>query len=116
MNSAFRAALLLFFFCLASVLYAVGSKEVKSAAAQSTVVQVSGRVRLVGSDPFPELVVSGPDREWYIDRDDQSKLKDLQHRTVTVEGIETVKELRFANGRPAGERRTLKNIRIISVE
>jgi hypothetical protein len=43
-------------------------------------------------------------------------LKDLQYRTVVVEGVETVVELRFANGLSAGERRTLREIKIISVE
>ena len=116
MNRVFHVALLLLFFCSAAVLSARGGKEEKSAAVQSTVVQVSGRVRLVGSEPFSELVITGQDREWYIDKDDEHKLKDLQHRTVTVEGAETVKALTFANGLPAGERRTLKNIRIISIE
>ena len=115
MKRVFGLALLLLFFCLA-VLHAGGCREKKPGAAQSTVVQVSGRVRLVGSDPFPELVVTGADREWYIDKDDEYKLKDLQQRTVTIEGTETVTELFFANGRSAGERRTLKNIRVIRIE
>jgi len=42
-------------------------------------------------------------------------LHDLQHRTVTVEGVETVTELYFANGLSAGARRELKNIKIIAV-
>jgi hypothetical protein len=119
MNRAFCLALLPLFFCLAAALPAWGKKESTGSAMredQSTLVQVSGRVRLVGSNPFPDLVITGPDREWYIDRDDQHILKDLQHRTVTVEGNETVMALTFANGRPAGERRTLKNIRIIRIE
>ena len=115
MNSSYRIALLLLFFCFAAVLYARGSKEEKSSAVVS-VIQVSGRVRLVGSDPFTELVISGPDREWYIDKQEEYKLKDMQHRTVTIEAAETVKELTFANGQSAGERRTLKNIRIIKIE
>jgi hypothetical protein len=44
------------------------------------------------------------------------KLHDLQYRTVTVEGEETVRELKFGNGLSAGIRRDLKNIRIISVD
>jgi hypothetical protein len=38
------------------------------------------------------------------------------YRTVTVEGEETVTELKFGNGMSAGIRRDLKNIRIISVD
>ena len=110
MNSALRFFLLLLFFCLAVTLPAGGGKE------KAAVVQVSGKVRLVGSGPLPELVISGPDKEWYVDRDEQHKLKDLQHRTVTVEGNETVTSLKFASGLPAGERRVLRNIKIISVQ
>jgi hypothetical protein len=83
---------------------------------QSAAVQASGRVRLVGTSLFPELVISGPDREWYIDREEVYKLADLQQRQVTVEGTETVTELTWANGRSAGERRTLRDIVIIDVE
>ena len=122
MNRTLGFALLPLFFCLAADLPAWGRKEEQRSTAQEEkapqiqVIQVSGRVRLVGNEPFPELVITSPDREWYIDKDDEYKLRDLQQQTVTVEGTETVKTLTFANGRPAGERRTLKNIRIISVE
>jgi len=116
MNRTLSFALLPLFFCLAADLPAWGKKEETATPVQNAVVQVSGRVRLVGSEPFPELVITGPDREWYIDKDDEYKLKDLQQQTVTVEGTETVETLTFANGQSAGERRTLKNIRIISVE
>ena len=80
------------------------------------VVTVSGTVRLVGSAEMPDLVISGPDKEWYIAREESGKLMDLQHREVVVEGHETVRELRFANGSPAGERRTLSKVKIISVQ
>jgi len=82
----------------------------------STLVQATGLVRLVGSGLFPETVITGPDREWYVSSEDENLLKELQHRTVTVEGYETVVELIFANGRSAGLRRTLKDIKIIGVE
>ena len=109
MNSRFRWFILLFL-CLAAVLPAGGKKE------KSTIVQVTGRLRLVGSGPAAELVITGQDREWYVAKGDQDKLKDFQHRIVTVEGAETITELKFANGMSAGERRTLKNIKIITIE
>ena len=99
--------LLLVFF--AAALPARGNRE------KNTTVQVTGTVRLVGNEPFAELVIHSDDRLWYIANDDEHKLRDLQHRTVTVEAIETVVELQFASGRSAGERRTLRNIRIIAV-
>jgi hypothetical protein len=92
------------------------SRSVQSAVTEGVAVQVSGRVRLVGTTLFPELVITGPDTEWYVDRDEMFKLADLQHRMVTIEGTETVAQLFWANGRPAGERRILKDINIIDVE
>jgi hypothetical protein len=90
-------------------LHAFGRRE------RDNFVQATGVVRLVGSSPLTELIISGPDREWYVSRDDEYKLRDLQHQTVTVEGVETVITLRFANGFPAGERFTLDRIKVISV-
>ena len=126
---------LLFFFCLTAVLPAWGRREAKKTAEpeqgratvqiesraaeqeeKSTLVEVTGLVRLVMGGIFPELVITGTDREWYVVREEDHILKDLQHRTVTVEGEETVINLTFASGLPAGERRTLRNIKIISIE
>ena len=109
--------LLLIFLCIAAALPAWGRREEKSTAVQEekeNLVRVSGRVRLVGSAPITELVITGPDKEWYIAKEDEYKLTDLQQQTVTVEGIETVEKLTFASGLPAGERRTLKNIKLIT--
>ena len=80
------------------------------------VVQVTGVVRLVGSAMFSDLVITGPEMEWYVDKEEEYKLFDLQQQVVTVEANETVIELTFANGLPAGKRRLLKNIKIIAIE
>jgi hypothetical protein len=116
MNRNFFLTLL--FLCLAASLPAFGSKEKDTgkAAPVVTVVQVTGVVRLVGSGNFPELLIDNSQMLWYIAREEMNKLNDLQHRTVTVEGEETVMELKFGNGFSAGTRRELKNIRIISVD
>ena len=95
---------------------AVDKVEEGDTEAAITLVQVTGRVRLVGGGPIPEIVITGPDSEWYILREEDHLLKELQHRTVTVEGYESVVELRFANGFYAGQRRTLKDIKILSIE
>jgi len=92
------------------------TEEGETKAAVTSFVRATGIVRLVGSGLFPELVITGPDREWYVSSEEDHLLKDLQHRTVTVEGYESVFELRFASGLYAGLRRTLENIKIISVE
>jgi uncharacterized protein YfeS len=117
MNRNFFLASL--FLCLAASLPAFGAKDKnagKAAAPAVTVIRVTGVVRLVGSANFPELLIDNSQTSWYIARDEADKLRDLQHRTVTVEGEETVTEMKFGNGLPAGTRRDLKNIRIISVD
>ena len=94
----------------------VNEVEEEETDAAITFVQVTGIVRLIGGGPIPEIVITGSDREWYVSREDDDLLKELQHRTVTVEGYESVYELRFANGFYAGQRRTLKDIKILNVE
>jgi hypothetical protein len=132
--------LALLFFCFAARLPALGGGEKKSAARQTPengagntalsgpsadggtaepqnrLVRVSGRVRMVGTGIFPEIVITGDNREWHIDKAEQSKLTDLQQRTVTVEGAESYADLNFANGLPAGRRYTLKNIKLVNIE
>jgi hypothetical protein len=116
MNRNFFIAML--FLCLAVSLSAFGSKEKDTGkdTPAVTVVQVTGIVRLVGTGNFPELLIDNSQMLWYIAREEMDKLHDLQHRTVTVEGEETVRELKFGNGLSAGTRRDLKNIRILSVD
>jgi hypothetical protein len=114
MNSRDRLILGLFFSCLMlamqPAMYALGGKE------KDSTVRVTGTVRLVGSSPVSEVVITGQDGQWYIAKEDERKLTDLQYRTVTVEGIETVEELTFANGRSAGKKRTLSKIKIIAIQ
>ncbi|MDR2729702.1 MAG: hypothetical protein LBB81_02255 [Treponema sp.] len=103
------------FLCFAASLSAFGAKE-KDSGKAPVIIQVTGIVRLAGNANFPELQIRNSETLWYIARDETDKLHDLQHRTVTVEGEETVTELKFGNGLSAGTRRDLKNIRIIAVE
>jgi len=99
--------------CTAVLAPALGNRE---KSAKAPVVQVTGTVRLTGTSLFPELVITGLQAEWHVANEEMAKLKDLQHRTVTVEGEETEIELKFASGLPAGKRRELRNIRIIAIK
>jgi hypothetical protein len=78
-----------------------------------TNVEVSGRVRLVGSRPGMELVITGENREWYVKPKDQKKLMKFQQQIVRVKGKEYFVDLWFANGVFAGRRYTLENITIL---
>ena len=109
-NSVLKIACIVIFMCITVFLQAGGIKE------KTVTIQVTGIVRLVGSSLLPELVITGTEMEWYIEKEEEYKLKDYQHRTVTIEGVETVIAINFANGYPAGERRSLKNIKIISIQ
>ena len=115
MNGIHRIALLLLFFSFYVPLHACGEIAEGSYTGQN-VIQVTGRVYLVGNEPFTELIIGGRDVEWYIASGEERLLLLLQHQLVTVEGIETVEDLWFASGLYAGERRTLSNIRIINIE
>jgi len=106
--------ILLLVFLTASILPAFGSRE-KAAKQKPQIVQVTGVVRLTGSEPLTELVISNSQDEWYIIREEANKLRNLQHRTITVEAEETITELRFANGHPAGHRRELKKVKLLKI-
>ncbi|GHU15951.1 hypothetical protein FACS1894163_04390 [Spirochaetia bacterium] len=110
------------FFLILPLLFSVaaamglGRQDVDSPEGEKPrTVQVSGRVRLIGSGSGQELVITGTGREWRIDKKDQDKLWDLQQQTVTVEGLETSQEMTFANGTSAGIWYYLRDIRLISV-
>jgi hypothetical protein len=108
----FAIALLLFAVCIGVDVYALGNKDKNGSKPQN--VEVSGRVRMVGSVPMVSLVITGESREWYIDSEEQEKFISLQHQVVTVRASEYYQDMVFANGRPAGRFYYLKNIVIIS--
>ena len=105
-----------FMFFSAAFLFACGQKDI---------IQVTGKVRLVGNAPFYNLVISAEGntrhdgREWYIDNNEISEkervmLINLQQQTVTVKGKEYFRDIIFANGDSAGRQYFLKDIKIIN--
>ena len=102
----------MFLLFASSMLFAFGAKE-KDEPAET--IQVTGVVRLTGTSLFPELVISGEEARWHIAKDEMEKLFELQHQTVTLEAVETVTEIFFANGQSAGIRRELSRVKIINV-
>jgi len=93
---------------------ALGNRERNTA--QTPKVEVTGRVRLVGSSPMSALLISTDEREWHIDERERGKLMDLQHRTVTVRAREYYYDMFFANGLPAGRRYFLRNVTVVRIE
>jgi hypothetical protein len=111
MVSRFTVVLLSLFFLCAANVFALGNKDKDASKPQK--VEVSGIVRMVGSSPFSSLLISGESREWHIPPEEQKKLIDLQHQTVTVRAQEYYYDRTFANGTPAGREYYLKKIVIV---
>jgi hypothetical protein len=105
-------ALLVLVYVTGSVL-AFGGKEKDKA--QPAPVEASGRVRLTGNSPMAVLVITGENREWIVEPEEQQKLMHLQQQTVTVRGKEYYEDRVFANGSPAGRHYYLKDITGIKV-
>jgi hypothetical protein len=76
-------------------------------------LRVRGRVRLVGNMPFPQLVISDEEYDWYVEGADEALLRGYEQRTVQVEGSVEYRDLILANGQKIGTRRLLRNIKII---
>jgi hypothetical protein len=94
---------------------ASGSDEVEAEYMKDNGKQitVSGTVRIVGSMPFTETVISDNDADWFIDKDERSKLAGYQGETVKVSGKARYTSLILANGEQSGVRRDLTNIKIL---
>jgi hypothetical protein len=110
---------LLFLFLLlfaAGNLLPLGKKEKKQTKPQYSELQkveASGRVRLVGNSPMTSLVISGEDREWYIEAGEKEKLMHLQQQNVIVIANEYYEDRVFANGTSAGRFYFLKDIVVV---
>jgi hypothetical protein len=86
-------------------------------SAAEEILKIHGRVRLVGSMPFPNLVITDvEDHDWYVEDADRELLKTHEQRIITVEGRPEYEDLVLANGENIGRRRYLRNIRIIEAE
>jgi hypothetical protein len=85
-------------------------------AVSGQIVEVRGRVRLVGSDPFPNMVLTDDgDNTWYIDPADRKTLSSCEQQTVTIRGVVELKEMVLANGRSLGSRRILSGVTLVKV-
>ena len=106
-----KLSLFLFLFVFLYVAEPVMGRGAKD---DSKPVEVTGMVRMVGSSPLTVLVISGENREWYIEPEEAQKLAHLQQQIVTVKASEYYEEMVLANGLSAGKRYHLKNITVIS--
>jgi hypothetical protein len=77
-------------------------------------LQIRGRVRLVGNMPFPQLVISDDEHDWYLEGADEALLRGYEQQIVHVEGRPEYHDLILANGQKIGTRCLLRNIKIIA--
>jgi hypothetical protein len=97
---------------LAAQAGALGKRDAPEQAEETLTIR--GRVRLVGSMPFPSLVITdAEDHDWYVEDADRELLQRHEQRFVTVEGRPEYEDLVLANGEKIGVRRYLRNIRFI---
>ncbi|MDR3160465.1 MAG: hypothetical protein LBU28_02495 [Spirochaetaceae bacterium] len=83
-------------------------------APEGPLVEITGRVRLVGNEPFPELVLTGEDgRDWFIAEEDRAVLSAYEQRTVTVRGRVSLREMILANGQRLESRRILSGLTLV---
>jgi hypothetical protein len=112
-----RSSLMLFLLLFAAGnILALGKREkgrTKTQYSETQKIEASGRVRLVGNSPMTSLVISGEDREWYIESGEKEKLMHLQQQNVTVIANEYYEDRVFANGTSAGRFYFLKDIIVI---
>ena len=79
-------------------------------------MQVTGRIRIVGSEPFPETVITDEkENNWYIAKESRQALSDYQQQTITVKGTLELKKMVLANGEILGYRRILHKVGLVSV-
>jgi hypothetical protein len=74
-------------------------------------LELTGRLSLRGSEPFPEPVLTDDEgHEWYIVRENRRILSGYEGRIVTVRGRLELRELILADGQNLGTRRVLSGI------
>jgi hypothetical protein len=100
------------FFCVilpAGEVWSLGRKDMPQGE-----ITVTGRVRLVGTAHFNDIVVTdGSGNDWYVEGEDRKKLASLEQQQVTVKGVTEYEDLILADGKKIGVRRFLRNITLV---
>jgi hypothetical protein len=92
----------------------VSGKGLHDRALSGQLLELTGRLSLRGSEPFPEPVLTdGEGYEWYIAREDRKILAGYEGRMVTIRGRLELREMILANGQNLGTRRILSEIILV---
>src|SRR6056297_1251442 len=74
-------------------------------------VEITGRLRLVGSASFNDLVITDDaGRDWYVDDSERKKLASYEQQVVTLRAIVKRREIVLANGKKLPDRRVLTKV------
>jgi hypothetical protein len=77
-------------------------------------VELSGQIRLLGSEPFPDLVLTDPEgRDWYMERQYRQILQSYEHQMVSIRGKVELRDMVLANGYSLGIRRFLSDVELV---
>jgi hypothetical protein len=113
----------LLFIAAAGMLHGLGSRDTRTYRGEDAFdapdgarVAITGTVRLVGADPFPELVVTTEDgTDWFVRLESREALTGRERETVAVEATLSYRELLRADGVLLGRRRELDEVELLSV-
>lgn len=77
-------------------------------------VLIHGRIRLIGNEPFSQLILTDDaGKDWYVSDDDRPRLRNLEQRRVSLTAEVEIKPMILANGKHMEDRRILKNIELV---
>lgn len=90
------------------------NREPDDALVSGQPVEITGKVRLVGNMPFPQLVITDSENlDWYIDEGEKKILAGFEQQTVKVRGTVELLEISLADNRYMGVRRLLRHITLL---
>jgi hypothetical protein len=74
---------------------------------------IQGRIRLVGNEPFTELVLTEEEgNDWFIEGPARDSLMHRQHEVLVLRGEAEYRDIILADGRRAGVRHILRNVTV----
>jgi hypothetical protein len=84
------------------------------AALDGQSVEVFGKVRRVGNDPFSRLVITDSgDHDWDVDKEGQKTLSMRETQTVSVSAIVKVLPQLLANGKRLPDKKELTQVKML---
>ena len=85
-------------------------------AEEGDIMTVTGVVRLVGAEPFADVVITDDqDVDWYVLPQDLRTLAGLEQQRVRVQGVLTYRRMTLADGRELPQRRELTDLELLEV-